>query len=108
MKQTLMNKIIMPAVLVGSLALGSGCPRVSGITPAGRNFGNSLLFNVIDREIGINQYERYGMQGGSQAQLPENIYMREGKWHPAPGYVWMDPNNPNDYRIRKIKLIKIK
>ena len=62
MKQTLMNKIIMPAVLVGSLALGSGCLRFGGITPEGKYFGQGLLFNVIDRELGINQYERHDIQ----------------------------------------------
>ena len=106
MKQTIINKLIMP------LALFTGLGLAACKTPKGQAFSDFLGHTIADevvresikKEMGHKDYreEENVYQGAQQRRnnnLPENVVWNGQKYRPAPGYTWVDPNNQNDLRV---------
>jgi len=111
MKKTLINKFILPAVLVGSLAVGSGCKTGAGYTmmqhpdPRVRGIG-SMIYHEGAHEENMRE-AREGRDVYNNQKIPENVYIRDGVYNVAPGYQWVNPNDNTDLRVisEHIKII---
>jgi hypothetical protein len=75
----------------------------SSCTPEGRSLALGLMTHAtrekISHELNPNQTN---VNVYNQQNLSENVIERDGKYLPAPGYKWMNPKNPKDFRVIKI------
>ena len=93
MKKTLVNKIIIPAVLgVG------GCT----MTPEGRRFSRDMFGHYINERISREVWSPRQEETNTQTNqsIPNNVYIKNnGEYFPAPGYTWVNPNNNKDLSV---------
>jgi hypothetical protein len=96
--ETSMRKISgLKKLILGSLS----SLVIAGCTPAGRQLINRAGENFIQSGISSagwklgEDFVGGSGQGNSQGngyypeqRIPENVYLRDGKWYPAPGYAW--------------------
>ncbi len=95
----LMGKTLT-TILLG-LFLGTAS---SSCTPEGRSLALSLFRQGASDAIAheLNPHEtnvHVYNQGQNNQRLPENVIMKNGGYNPAPGYRWVDPTNPKDFRV---------
>ncbi len=117
MKKTLINKVIFPVVLGAGLLVGSGCSSICEKDPFVRQLVGGLprvlqpgaYRDSIEKEEREKEREyQREMQGrregrNNQNIIPENLYIRGGRYLVAPGYEWVNPSDDADLRVRKIK-----
>lgn len=105
MKKTLGNIILGTVFLAGSIFCAGKYATADSKGDAFRDFighlaAKTLVEEGIKKEMGHSNYqqqERQSQQG--RTELPENVIYSDGKYNPAPGYKWVNPNDQKDLRV---------
>ena len=112
-KKTLQNKLLEFGLLGGAgitAILNGGC------TAAGDAFAREFTKNMIvhtaaeaiSHEVNPSETNVYVDNSGNNSQpitpevkntLPENVVFSSGKYNPAEGYTWVNPDNQKDLRV---------
>jgi hypothetical protein len=84
---------------VGLKAAAIKNPHLTMNERIGANIAGDWMFEKGTREEIKNSVNSKRRTSYAQ-KIPENVYQRDGKWYPAPGYVWIS-NNPREGVIKK-------
>ena len=112
-KKTLKNKLLEFGLLGGA---GITAIMNGGCTAAGNAFAREFTKNMIvhtaaeaiSHEVNPSETNVYVDNSGNNSQpitpevkntLPENVVFSSGKYNPAEGYTWVNPDNQKDLRV---------
>jgi hypothetical protein len=108
-----MKKILLRFLGLVALGILTGCAGMGAVMstsddPATRALGTLMYVEgsheqrMREAEAGRSQVN-VNTQGQSPQQgrtgLPENVVYSDGKYSPASGYTWINPNDQNDLRV---------
>lgn len=114
MANNLVKKVLQRVGFISALAIGTisyGCTPTGAVLmgsddPAARLIGTFMHYEGAHEEKmkeareGRSQVNVYNNSNqGNQNRLSENVIHNDGKYNPAPGYDWINPNDPNDLRV---------
>ncbi|MCG2719435.1 MAG: hypothetical protein L6266_01680 [Nanoarchaeota archaeon] len=106
MTSNLVKKVIQRTALFTGLVVGvagfGGCATICEKDPLIRGILGGVprvlqpgaYRNSIEREERNNQVNVY-----ENPKIPENVYLRDGVYHVAPGYQWVNPSDSADLKV---------
>ena len=99
-------------VILGLLygCAGTGAVKSASDNPAAISLETSMYDESSqEQSMRESEAERSHINVNTQAQstqqkrtgLPENVIYSDGQYNPAPGYVWVNPDDQKDLRVKK-------